>query len=103
MIRLLDEKVQPELRQGRYPERGSAKLAAEVVRAIARDLDKLRLVRARTGSARCDHSDRSFPRSRPADLRVLLVMGKEHRGGIRRGQTALGVSDREGRTPGWGR
>jgi len=39
MIRLLDEKVQPELRQGRYPDRGSAKLAAEVVRAIAGDLD----------------------------------------------------------------
>jgi hypothetical protein len=28
----------PELRQGPYPDRGGAKLAAEVVRAIARDL-----------------------------------------------------------------
>ncbi len=39
MIRLLETKVQPELRRGRYPERRSAKLAAEVVRAVARDLD----------------------------------------------------------------
>ena len=39
MIRLLDTKVQPDLRRGRYPERKMAKLAAEVVRAVARDLD----------------------------------------------------------------
>lgn len=39
MIRLLEDKVQPDLRRGRYPERKSAKLAAEVVRAVARDLD----------------------------------------------------------------
>lgn len=39
MIRLLDTKVQPDLRRGRYPERKTAKLAAEVVRAVARDLD----------------------------------------------------------------
>lgn len=39
MIRLLDTKVQPDLRRGRYPERKIAKLAAEVVRAVARDLD----------------------------------------------------------------
>lgn len=39
MIRLLETKVQPDLRRGRYPERKSAKLAAEVVRAVARDLD----------------------------------------------------------------
>lgn len=39
MIRLLETKVQPDLRRGRYPERRSAKLAAEVVRAVARDLD----------------------------------------------------------------
>jgi cold shock protein len=39
MIKLLEEKVQPDLRRGRYPERKSAKLAAEVVRAVARDLD----------------------------------------------------------------
>jgi len=39
MIRLLETKVQPDLQRGRYPERRSAKLAAEVVRAVARDLD----------------------------------------------------------------
>jgi CspA family cold shock protein len=39
MIKLLDDKVQPELRRGRYPDRRTAKLAAEVVRAVARDLD----------------------------------------------------------------
>ncbi|ODU01755.1 MAG: cold-shock protein [Pseudonocardia sp. SCN 72-86] len=39
MIRLLESKVQPDLRRGRYPERKAAKLAAEVVRAVARDLD----------------------------------------------------------------
>ncbi len=39
MIRLLESKVQPELRRGRYPDRRTAKLVAEVVRAVARDLD----------------------------------------------------------------
>jgi CspA family cold shock protein len=39
MIRLLESKVQPDLRRGRYPDRKSSKLAAEVVRAVARDLD----------------------------------------------------------------
>jgi CspA family cold shock protein len=39
MIRLLEMKVQPELRRGRYPDRRTAKLVAEVVRAVARDLD----------------------------------------------------------------
>lgn len=39
MIRLLETKVQPDLRRGRYPERKAAKLAADVVRAVARDLD----------------------------------------------------------------
>ncbi|MGQ0577151.1 MAG: cold-shock protein [Pseudonocardia sp.] len=39
MIRLLETKVQPDLRRGRYPERKTAKLAAEVVRTVARDLD----------------------------------------------------------------
>jgi len=39
MIRVLETKVQPELRRGRYPDRRTAKLAAEVVRAVARDLD----------------------------------------------------------------
>ncbi len=39
MIKLLETKVQPDLRRGRYPERKAAKLAAEVVRVVARDLD----------------------------------------------------------------
>ena len=39
MIKLLETRVQPDLRRGRYPERRTAKLAAEVVRAVARDLD----------------------------------------------------------------
>ncbi len=39
MIRLLDTKIQPDLRRGRYPDRKTAKLAAEVVRVVARDLD----------------------------------------------------------------
>ena len=39
MIKLLDSKVQPDLRRGRYPDRRTCKLAAEVVRAVARDLD----------------------------------------------------------------
>ena len=39
MIRLLETQVQPDLRRGRYPDRRTAKLAAEVVRAVARDLD----------------------------------------------------------------
>ena len=39
MIKLLDSRVLPDLRRGRYPERKTAKLAAEVVRAVARDLD----------------------------------------------------------------
>jgi CspA family cold shock protein len=39
MIKLLEDKVQPDLRRGRYPDRKASKLAAEVVRAVARDLD----------------------------------------------------------------
>ncbi len=39
LIRLIETKVQPDLRRGRYPERKTAKLAAEVMRAVARDLD----------------------------------------------------------------
>ena len=39
LIRLLEGRVQPALRQGRYPDRKTCKLAAEVVRAVARDLD----------------------------------------------------------------
>jgi CspA family cold shock protein len=39
MIRVLEAKVQPDLRRGRYPDRKTSKLAADVVRAVARDLD----------------------------------------------------------------
>ncbi|WP_137813405.1 cold-shock protein [Gandjariella thermophila] len=39
MIKLLEAKVQPELRRGRYPDRKNAKRIAEVVRAVARELD----------------------------------------------------------------
>jgi cold shock protein len=39
MIKLLETRVQPDLRRGRYPDRRTSKLAAEVVRAVARDLD----------------------------------------------------------------
>ena len=39
MIQLLETRVQPDLRRGRYPDRRTAKLAADVVRAVARDLD----------------------------------------------------------------
>jgi cold shock protein len=39
MIKLLEAKVQPDLRRGRYPDRRNGKLVAEVVRAVARELD----------------------------------------------------------------
>lgn len=39
MIKLLEVKVQPDLRRGRYPDRKNTKLIAEVVRAVARELD----------------------------------------------------------------
>lgn len=39
MIKLLEARVQPELRKGRYPERRNTKRIAEVVRAVARELD----------------------------------------------------------------
>jgi CspA family cold shock protein len=39
LIRLIETKVQPDLRRGRYPDRKTGKLAAEVMRAVARDLD----------------------------------------------------------------
>ncbi len=39
MISLLESKVQPELRRGRYPDRKHTKRTAEVVRAVARELD----------------------------------------------------------------
>jgi CspA family cold shock protein len=39
MIKLLEGKVTPDLRRGRYPDRKTTKLVAEVVRAVARELD----------------------------------------------------------------
>jgi CspA family cold shock protein len=39
MIQLLETKVQPDLRRGRYPDRKNVKRIADVVRAVARELD----------------------------------------------------------------
>ena len=39
MIRLLESRVQPDLRRGRYPDRRITKRIGEVVRAVARELD----------------------------------------------------------------
>ncbi len=39
MITLLEAKVQPDLRRGRYPDRKTAKKIAEVVHAVARDIE----------------------------------------------------------------
>jgi CspA family cold shock protein len=39
MIKLLEVKVQPGLRHGRYPDRRTSKLVADLVRAVARELD----------------------------------------------------------------
>jgi CspA family cold shock protein len=39
MIKLLEAKVQPDLRRGRYPDRKNIKRVADVVRAVARELD----------------------------------------------------------------
>lgn len=39
MIKLLELKVQPDLRRGRYPDRKSVKRIADVVRAVAKELD----------------------------------------------------------------
>ncbi|NDK92418.1 cold-shock protein [Gordonia desulfuricans] len=39
LITLLENKVQPDLRQGRYPDRKTAQRISEVVRAVARELD----------------------------------------------------------------
>ena len=39
MIQLLEAKVQPDLRRGRYPDRTKTKRLAEVVRAVARELE----------------------------------------------------------------
>jgi cold shock protein len=39
MIKVLEMKIQPDLRRGRYPDRKASKLVAEIVRGVARDLD----------------------------------------------------------------
>jgi CspA family cold shock protein len=39
MITLLEAKVQPDLRKGKYPDRKTAQRIAEVVRGVARELD----------------------------------------------------------------
>lgn len=39
MIKLLEASVQPVLEKGRYPERKQAQRIAEVIRAVARELD----------------------------------------------------------------
>jgi len=39
MIKVLESVVQPDLRRGRYPDRKHTKRIAEVVRAVARELD----------------------------------------------------------------
>jgi CspA family cold shock protein len=39
MIKLLEIKVQPDLRRGRYPDRKTSKTVAEMVHAVARELE----------------------------------------------------------------
>jgi CspA family cold shock protein len=39
MITLLEAKVQPDLRKGKYPDRKTAQHISEIVRAVARELD----------------------------------------------------------------
>lgn len=39
MITLLEAKIQPDLRKGKYPDRKTAQRISEVVRAVARELD----------------------------------------------------------------
>ena len=39
MIKVLEARVQPDLRRGRYPDRRHTKQLAEVVRAVARELE----------------------------------------------------------------
>jgi CspA family cold shock protein len=39
MIKLLEMRVQPDLRRGRYPDRKNIQRIADVMRAVARDLD----------------------------------------------------------------
>lgn len=39
MVTLLEAKVQPDLRAGRYPERKAGRQIADILRAVARELD----------------------------------------------------------------
>jgi CspA family cold shock protein len=39
MIKVLEAKVQPDLRRGRHPDRKSSKVVAELVHAVARELE----------------------------------------------------------------
>lgn len=39
MIKVLEAKVQPDLRRGRFPDKKSAKTVAELVHAVARELE----------------------------------------------------------------
>src|SRR4029450_2531039 len=39
MIKVLEVKVQPELRRGRFPDKKTARTVAEVVHAVARELE----------------------------------------------------------------
>jgi CspA family cold shock protein len=39
MIKVLDAKIQPDLRRGRFPDKRTAKTVAEVVHAVARELE----------------------------------------------------------------
>ena len=39
MIKVLEAKIQPELRRGRFPDRKTARTVAEVVHAVARELE----------------------------------------------------------------
>jgi len=39
MIKVIEAKVQPDLRRGRYPDRKSARQVAEMVHALARELE----------------------------------------------------------------
>jgi CspA family cold shock protein len=39
MIKLLEAKVQPDLRRGRFPDKKTAQMVAQVVHAVARELE----------------------------------------------------------------
>jgi len=39
MIKVLDAKIQPDLRRGRFPDKRTAKTVAEAVHAVARELE----------------------------------------------------------------